>query len=151
MRLFRDFHLLWGDVQSPVMTLWKAEVFVNPGRQKRILVVDDQAMVAESLKMALEFSGYEVHTAENGRMALALFEPQKFDVIFTDFEMPEMNGHEFASIVKARDPRQPIIMVTAYADAIMTMDPFPQVDLVISKPWSLEELRIAMAKVMPIS
>ena len=116
-----------------------------------MLVVDDQAMVAQSLKMALEFAGYEVHVAENGRAALALFEPQKFVAIFTDFEMPEMNGHELASIVKARDPRQPIIMVTAYADSILNADPLPQVDVVICKPWSLEELRLAMSKILPPS
>jgi CheY-like chemotaxis protein len=119
--------------------------------RKCILVVDDQAMVAESLKMALEFAGFEVQTAESGRDALTHFEPQKFAVIFTDFEMPGMNGHEFASIIKARDPRQPIIMVTAYADSILNMGPLPQVDLVICKPYSLEELQIAMSKILPPS
>jgi CheY-like chemotaxis protein len=114
-----------------------------------VLIVDDQAMVAQSLKMALEFARYEVQTAEKGRDALALFEPQKFAVIFIDFEMPEMNGHEFASIVKARDPHQPIILVNAYADSIMNMDPLPQVDMVIGKPWSLKELRMALDKILP--
>jgi CheY-like chemotaxis protein len=118
-------------------------------QRKRILVVDDQTMVAESLKMALEFAGYEVQTAESGRDALTYFEPQKFAVIFTDFEMPGMNGHELASIIKARDPGQPIIMVTAYADSILNMEPLPQVDMVICKPWSLEELRVAMSKILP--
>lgn len=113
-----------------------------------MLVVDDQAMVAQSLKMVLEYQGYEVQTAESCRDALTLFEPQKYAVIFTDFEMPGMNGHEFASIVKARDPRQPIIMVTAYADSILNMEPLPQIDMVLCKPWSLDELRTAMSKIM---
>jgi CheY-like chemotaxis protein len=126
----------------------KMNAVVEPCGKKRVLVVDDQAMVAESLKMVLEFQGYEVQTAESGRHALALFEPQKFSVIFTDFEMPEMNGHEFASIVKARDPRQPIIMVTAYADSILNMEPLPQVDMVLCKPWSMGELQMAISKVM---
>ena len=117
--------------------------------KKRILVVDDQAMVAESLKMALVFAGYEVQTAESARDALAHFKPQKFAVIFTDFEMPGMNGHEFASIIKARDPHQPIIMVSAYADSILITERLPQVDLVISKPWSLEELQAAISKILP--
>lgn len=117
--------------------------------KKRVLVVDDQAMVAQSLKMVLEYQGYEVHTAGSGRDALAVFEPQKYAVIFTDFEMPEMNGHEFASIVKARDPHQPIIMVTAYADSILNMEPLPQIDTLLCKPWSLDELRAAMSKILP--
>lgn len=114
--------------------------------KKRVLVVDDQAMVAESLKMVLEFQGYEVHTAESGRDALTIFEPKKYALIFTDFEMPGMNGHEFASIVKARDPNQPIIMVTAYADTILNMEPLPQIDMVLCKPWSLDQLRSALKK-----
>ena len=101
--------------------------------KKRILVVDDQSMVSESLKMILEFDGYEVDIAENGRKALEIFEPEKFAVVFTDFEMPEMNGHELASIIKARHPRQPIIMVTAYADSVLDMQPPPQVDLILGK------------------
>lgn len=117
--------------------------------RKRILVVEDQAMVAQSLKMALEFAGYEVQTVQSGREALTYFEPQKFAVIFTDFEMPEMNGHEFASAIKARDPRQPIIMVTGYADSILSGEPLPQVDMVICKPFSLEELRNALSKALP--
>lgn len=129
----------------------KYEYFpVKANRNKCVLVVDDQAMVAQALKMALEFDGYEVHIAGNGHDAIALFEPQKFDLIFTDFEMPEMNGHEFASIIKARDPRQPIIMVTAYADSILNMVPLPQVDMVIGKPWSLDELRMALSKIMSL-
>jgi CheY-like chemotaxis protein len=122
---------------------------VKSSKKQRVLVVDDQALVAESLKVALEFQGYEVHTAESGREALALLESLKFDVIFTDFGMPEMNGHEFASIIKAREPRQPIIMVTAHADSILNVEALPQVDMVICKPWSLEELRVAMNKILP--
>ena len=120
-------------------------------RKEHILIVDDQPMVSESLKMILQFDGYEVDTAENGRKALEIFEPEKFAVIFTDFEMPEMNGHELASIIKARDPRQPIIMVTAYADLVLDMQPLPQVDLILGKPWSIDEIRNAISKVLSSS
>jgi CheY-like chemotaxis protein len=117
--------------------------------KKSMLIVDDQRMVSDALRMILTFDGYEVQSAENGREALTIFEIGKFDLVFTDFEMPEMNGHELASIIKARDPRQPIIMVTAYADMVSDMTPVPQVDLVIGKPWSMDELRAAISKVLP--
>ena len=116
--------------------------------KKSMLIVDDQHMVSEALKIALEFDGYNVQTAASGLEALTFFEPGKFDLVFTDFEMPEMNGHELASIIKARDARQPIIMVTAYADMVADMTPVPQVDLVIGKPWSIDELRAAICKVL---
>lgn len=118
--------------------------------KKRMLIVDDQRMVSDALKMILTFDGYEVQTAESGREALVLFQAGTFDLVFTDFEMPEMNGHELASIIKARNPRQPIIMVTAYADMVADLTPVPQVDLVIGKPWSIEELRTAIRKVLPL-
>jgi len=114
-----------------------------------MLIVDDQRMVSDALKMILAFDGYEVQTAESGREALAIFETGKFDLIFTDFEMPEMNGHELASIIKARDSDQPIIMITAYADMVTEYMPVPQVNLVIGKPWSIEELRSAIRRVLP--
>jgi CheY-like chemotaxis protein len=117
--------------------------------QKRILIVDDQAMVADSLKLILKLDGYEVQVAENGSQALALFEPKKFDLIFLDFEMPGMKGNELASVIKARDSRQPIILVTAYSDLALDMQPSPEVDLVLGKPWSVSELRTAIRKVLP--
>ena len=55
--------------------------------------------------MLLQFEGYQVHAADNGHAALEIFQPEKFALIFTDFEMPGMNGHELASIIKARDLR----------------------------------------------
>jgi CheY-like chemotaxis protein len=122
---------------------------LNPIERRKVLVVDDQRMVADALRMALEFNDYEVETVESGRAALAIFQPGKFDLVFTDFEMPEMNGHELASIIKSRAPSQPIIMVTAYVDMITDMTPVPQVDLVIGKPWSMDELRGAINKVLP--
>ena len=101
--------------------------------------------------MALQFSGYAVQIAENGHEALSLFEPKKFVLIFTDFEMPGMKGHEFASIIKARDPNQPIILVTAHGDMVGSMEPLPQVDMVLCKPCSLDDLRTAISKVLSIS
>ena len=118
--------------------------------KKRILVVDDKPMVSDALKMLLEFDGYEVQIAQDGYEALSLFEPEKFALIFTDFEMPGMNGHELASNIKARAPRQPIIMVTAYGGELHQSEFLPQIDLVIGKPWTLDLIRRAISKVLPV-
>jgi CheY-like chemotaxis protein len=120
-------------------------------KNKRVLIVDDQQMVSDALKMILTFDGYEVRTVESGPEALGIFEVGKFDLVFTDFEMPGMNGHEFASFIKSRDLHQPIIMVTAYAGIVADLMPVPQVDLMIGKPWSIDELRAAIRKVLPQS
>jgi len=52
--------------------------------KKRVLAIDDQPMVCEALKMFLEFDGYEVCATLDCHEALALFQPGKFEIVFTD-------------------------------------------------------------------
>jgi len=98
--------------------------------------------------MMLDFDGHVVETVGNAKAALALLESGKFDVVITDFEMPVMKGDELAAAIKARDPRQPVVMITAYAEMLQASgNRLTGVDLVISKPFLLENLREAIAKV----
>ena len=118
--------------------------------QRRILVVDDEPFVCDAVKMMLTFDGHIVETASNGKEALAMFEVGKFDLIITDFAMPAMKGDELAATIKARSPKQPIVMITAYAEMLQSSgNPLTGVDHVISKPFLLENLREAIAKVTP--
>jgi len=118
--------------------------------KRRILVVDDEPLVCDAVKMMLEFDGHEVQTATNGKEALALFDSSKFDLVITDFEMPTMKGDELATAIKARAPKQPIVMITAYAETLQSASkPLTGVDSIISKPFLLENLREAIAKVTP--
>jgi len=116
--------------------------------QRKILVVDDEPFVCDAVKMMLTFDAHIVETASNGKDALALFEEGKFDLVITDFAMPNMKGDELAAAIKARSPRQPIVMITAYAEMLQSSgNPLTAVDFVISKPFLLENLREAIAKV----
>src|SRR5437763_11109893 len=118
--------------------------------QRRILVVDDEPFVCDAVKMMLTFDGHIVETASNGKEALALFEAGKFDLVITDFAMPSMKGDELAAEIKARSPKQPIVMITAYAEMLHASgNPLPGVDFVISKPFLLENLREAIARTTP--
>ena len=121
---------------------------MNHAKGKRVLIVDDQQIVADSLKMVLRFNGIESQTAGSGPEGLDAFEPHKFAVVFTDFEMPGMNGHEFSTIIKARDPGQPVIMMTAYASTLDRKS-LPHVDWLLEKPWTLDDLRTAIREVLP--
>lgn len=119
--------------------------------QRRILVVDDEPEVCHAVKMLLNFDGHIVETASNGTDALAMFGNGKFDLIITDFEMPKMRGDELAAAIKARSPKQPIVMITAYAEMLQSSGvPLKGVDFLISKPFLLENLRQAIAKVAPV-
>ncbi len=118
---------------------------------RRILVVDDEQFVCDALRMMLNFDGHVVETANSGADALALFERGKFDLVITDFSMPTMKGDELAVAIKTRAPKQPVVMITAYAEMLQSAgNPLTGVDFVISKPFLLEDLREAVAKVAPV-
>jgi CheY-like chemotaxis protein len=119
--------------------------------QRRILVVDDEPFVCDAVKMMLVFDGHSVETATSGQDALAKFQRDKFDIVITDFSMPAMKGDELAATIKSIDPQQPVVMITAYAEMLQSSgNPLRGVDFIISKPFLLENLREAVAKVSPV-
>jgi len=114
---------------------------------RRILVVDDEPFVCDAVKMMLAFDGHEVETASSGKEALQLLDKGKYDVIITDYAMPVMKGDELAVAIKANNPNQPVVMITAYAEMLKASNnPLRGVDFIISKPFLLENLREAINK-----
>ncbi len=71
--------------------------------QTRVLVVDDEPEIAELLRDMLESAGYEVATAESGRVALALLKEARFDAIVSDLHMPDVDGATLWREVRAQD------------------------------------------------
>src|SRR5438105_3106634 len=85
---------------------------------RRILVVDDEPFVCDAVKLMLSFDGHDVQTASNAKEALALFQKNKFDLVITDWKMPEMSGDQLAEAIKKNVPDQPIVMITAHAEIL---------------------------------
>ena len=81
----------------------------------RILVVDDEQIIRESLGFVLKKEGYHVEEASNGVEALRKHEERLFDIIITDIEMPEMRGMELLERVTQRTPQTFVLMITAFA------------------------------------
>ena len=106
----------------------------------RILVVDDEALVCESIRLLLAYDGHRVETACSAEEALTKFGKEQFDLVFTDFCMPGMKGDELAANIKNRAPEKPVILLTAFPPAYKV----PAVDLVITKPFYLSTLRDAI-------
>jgi len=114
----------------------------------RILVVDDERLVRESVNMLLSYDGHQVETANDGEDALRKLAAENFDVVITDFEMPKMRGDSLAVAIKARWPEQPIILLSAYGEIFKAEGKqLPGVDLILSKPFLLETLRQALVAV----
>jgi len=84
----------------------------------RILVVDDEPSVGNTVKMLLKFDGHEVEATHSSKEALSMFQSGRFDLVFTDFTMPEMNGHQLAAAIKAGAPDQPVVMITAHGGTL---------------------------------
>jgi CheY-like chemotaxis protein len=121
------------------------EKSTNGKQTGQILVVDDEPDVCETIKMVLEHDGHKVQTASSGSEALVLLEQSKFDLVSTDFSMPGMKGDELAAAIKQRLPNQPVLMISGNGAIAKSSDnPLQGADLVISKPFLLEELRKAV-------
>lgn len=117
----------------------------QPPKSCRILLVEDEADVRATLKLILEMDHHAVEEANDGRQALSLFGSRQFDLVMTDYVMPEMNGEALAIEIKKRRPTMPVIMITANADLLPPR--VPSVDLLLPKPFQIAELRGAIQKV----
>ena len=81
---------------------------------KRVLVVDDEAIVCESYKRVLTDAGYSVCTARSGRDALAACRAEPFDVVLADLRIPDMDGLEVTRKVRKEFPQVQVLIITGY-------------------------------------
>lgn len=111
---------------------------------RRLLIVDDDADMRLSLKLALEMAGYEAVAAADGREALAIQKQHPADILITDIFMPETDGFEVIDAVRRGFPQTRIVVVSGGArlakreyllDAAL-MD----VDAILPKPFDVETL-----------
>jgi CheY-like chemotaxis protein len=109
---------------------------------RRILVVDDEPFVCEAVKLMLVYDGHSVETAGGGREALAKFDPERFDLVITDYKMEGMKGDALAAAIKQIAPAKPIILLTAFAPSEKPW----AIDLVLSKPFHFDSLRGALVE-----
>jgi signal transduction histidine kinase len=115
----------------------------------RVLVVDDQPAIREIVSAYLAEDQHIVETAADAREAMEKFRVDRFDLVITDRAMPEVNGDELAASIKEVQPREPIIMLTGFADLINESGGRPKnVDLVLTKPARLDDLRKAIFDVI---
>lgn len=112
-------------------------------RTHRILIVDDEEFVAFTLQEGLEkLPNCEVMITDNGKEALRLFEEEPFDLLITDYKMPEMSGVALATQIRQKYPETGVVMVTAYSNDLLR-DPSAAaaIQRVLDKPVKLSEIR----------
>ena len=130
----------------------KCFVLIIVKQALRILLVDDEAIVRRSMKMLLEHDGHDISAVESGEAALeqiAQLSHCKFDLVITDFSMPGMHGDELVTRIREVAPDHPIIMCTAFVEDYKVFgEASGQVDALLLKPFSFQELRESIEQVL---
>jgi len=111
--------------------------------KKRILVVDDEPSILETIKFHLEISDYDVLSAVDGMEALKLARTEKPDLILLDLMLPKMDGFKVCKMLKMdrRYKNIPIVMLTAKAGSIDEVEGYQSgADAYVKKPFDLEAL-----------
>lgn len=117
---------------------------------KCILVAEDDLLVAHTIRIALRVDGHTVEVAQDGDEALRMFQSKNYDLLITDFRMPKMDGLELAEAIKKLSPGTPVILVTAYVEALKSdMGHVSNVDVLLGKPFSVTELQAALVRIFP--
>ena len=116
----------------------------------RVLVVDDEEVVAAVLGDMLASSGHHVEVTSSGPEAIGRFEAGRFDLVLTDLAMPEMTGWEVARTIKDRNPAVRVVLVSGFGVEVSPEDLRAHgVDLVLAKPLRLSDIEHALTLARP--
>ena len=82
----------------------------------KILVIDDEKSIRNTLKEILSYEGYEVTEAQDGSEGIKLVEKEKFDIILSDIKMPKMDGIEVLEKLQELAPETPVVMISGHGN-----------------------------------
>ena len=107
----------------------------------KILIVEDEKMLSDSIRSILEHKGYQVEAVYDGESGVQYAELGIYDLIILDVMLPKMNGFEAASLIRHRRCNTPILMLTALADVQDRITGLNSgADYYLSKPFDSGEL-----------
>lgn len=111
-------------------------------RRRRVLAVDDEAVVVHAVRKSLDGRGYRVDEAFTGRAALARLASAPYDLVLLDMRMPDLDGLDLLPKIREHQPGVPIVIVTGYASIDTAVEAIQKgaADY-LPKPFTPEELR----------
>jgi CheY-like chemotaxis protein len=106
----------------------------------RILVVDDEIELAQTIRDLLTFKNYEVEIAENGIEAQDLLNQKKYDLVISDINMPKMDGMQLLSFINEKYQNTPVIFLSGFSQYDLKTAQSLGARAILSKPVTTEDL-----------
>ncbi|MBT3177504.1 MAG: response regulator, partial [Desulfobacula sp.] len=115
----------------------------------KILMVDDENVILEVAEEYFQKKGYQVYTAGNGIEALEILNREQIGCVFTDINMPEMDGLDLAEQIRMKDNTLPVVIMTGYPSLENTIQTLKNgvIDYLI-KPVNLEQMELTLKRIL---
>jgi two-component system, cell cycle sensor histidine kinase and response regulator CckA len=127
---------------------------VAQGGSETLLLVEDEPTIRASVRRLLEWHGYRVLEAENGREALRIYDEnaEAVDLVLTDLVMPEMGGNELVQLLRIRNPGIRVVVMSGYAEqSVANNGAMPAGVGFIEKPFTVDALMRQIRQVLDAS
>jgi DNA-binding response OmpR family regulator len=109
----------------------------------KILLIEDEKKIADTLSKGLRELSYHVETAYDGTIGLRIFESHPFDLVITDINLPGINGYELSKVIRSKNQHIPIMMLTAMSTLEDKIEGFDAgADDYLVKPFEFKELLV---------
>lgn len=109
--------------------------------ERRVLLIEDEQKIADTLKLGLSENGYEVDVAYDGTIGYKLFQSSSYNLIVLDINLPGINGYELCKMVRGENADIPIVMITALSALNDKLEGYDAgADDYIVKPFEFKEL-----------
>lgn len=118
-------------------------------KKHKLLVIDDNEWVRDTLKQLLVMSGYQVDVADDGEMGFNKVKSKRYDVVLTDIQMPQVDGIELLKQIKEYDAGLPVIMITGFPTVDTAIQAMRQgASDFITKPFRYEQVSMIVDKLV---
>jgi two-component system, OmpR family, copper resistance phosphate regulon response regulator CusR len=109
--------------------------------ERKILIVEDEQKIADTLKFGLSENGFHVEVAYDGRLGEKLFLAHSFNLVVLDINLPGINGYDLCKIIRSHDPGIPVIMLTSFSTLNDKIEGYDAgADDYLVKPFEFKEL-----------
>ncbi len=117
-------------------------------KKKTLFIIEDDNHVLSMIKNYFEYLDYKIITASTGLEGLKMVKSKSYNLVITDIVMPYVSGLGIISVIKQKKPEIPIIAITAYGENPEKLAAERQADVVLRKPFEMEELKDHVVKLL---